>query len=201
MARPATPGFACRECGWTTVKWVGRCGECQTWDSLVEQGAPTRAVAAVTPPASRTARPITEVGAESSAYRPTGISEFDRVLGGGLVPGAAILLSGEPGVGKSTLLLEVASRAAQNGERVLYVSAEESASQVRLRAERTGALSDELYLAAETDLATILGHVDAVKPRLLVVDSVQTVSSALSDGAAGQPAQVREVAGTLIRIA
>ncbi|MEO5534588.1 MAG: DNA repair protein RadA [Pseudolysinimonas sp.] len=201
MARPATPGFACRECGWTSLKWVGRCGECQTWDSLVEQGAPTRAVAAVAPPASRTARPITEVGAESSAYRPTGISEFDRVLGGGLVPGAAILLSGEPGVGKSTLLLEVASRAAQNGERVLYVSAEESASQVRLRAERTGALSDELYLAAETDLATILGHVDAVKPRLLVVDSVQTVSSALSDGAAGQPAQVREVAGTLIRIA
>ena len=123
------------------------------------------------------------------------------MLGGGLVPGAAILLSGEPGVGKSTLLLEVAARIAQAGERVLYVSAEESASQVRLRAERTGALSDELYLAAETDLATILGQVDAVKPKLLIVDSVQTVSSAMSDGAPGQPAQVREVAGTLTRIA
>ncbi|HEX7834034.1 MAG TPA: DNA repair protein RadA, partial [Pseudolysinimonas sp.] len=120
---------------------------------------------------------------------------------GGIVPGATILLSGEPGVGKSTLLLEVASRAARSGTRVLYVSAEESASQVRLRAERTGALAEELYLAAETDLATILGHIDAVRPALVIVDSVQTVSSAMSDGAAGQPAQVREVAGTLIRIA
>ena len=123
------------------------------------------------------------------------------MLGGGLVPGAAILLSGEPGVGKSTLLLEVAARAARRGTRVLYVSAEESAGQVRLRAERTGALEDELYLAAETDLATILGQIDAVRPELLMVDSVQTVSSAQSDGAAGQPAQVREVAGTLIRVA
>ena len=201
MARPTSPGFACRECGWTTAKWVGRCGECQVWDSLVEVGAPTHKVTAVAVSAARTARPITEISTEESTHRPSGIGEFDRVLGGGLVPGAAILLSGEPGVGKSTLLLEVAARIAQRGARVLYVSAEESASQVRLRAERTGALSDELYLAAETDLATILGQVDAVKPRLLIVDSVQTVSSAMSDGAPGQPAQVREVAGTLIRVA
>ena len=131
----------------------------------------------------------------------TGIAELDRVLGGGIVPGAAILLSGEPGVGKSTLLLEAAARAAASGRRVLYASAEESTAQVRLRAERTGALHDELFLAAETDLATILGQVDAVKPELLIVDSVQTVSSAMSDGAPGQPAQVREVAGTLIRVA
>ena len=201
MARATTPGFACRECGWTSVKWVGRCGECQTWDSLVEQGAPLRTVAPVAVGETRVARPITQIGTEASTHRPSGIGEFDRVLGGGVVPGAAILLSGEPGVGKSTLLLEVAARVAARGERVLYVSAEESASQVRLRAERTGALSDELYLASETDLATILGQVDAVKPALLIVDSVQTVSSALSDGAPGQPAQVREVAGTLIRIA
>lgn len=201
MARPATPGYACRECGWTSVKWVGRCGECQVWDSLVEQGSPLRAVAAVAVGDTRVARPITHIGAESAVRRPSGIGEFDRVLGGGVVPGAAILLSGEPGVGKSTLLLEVAARIAARGERVLYVSAEESASQVRLRAERTGALSDELYLASETDLATILGQVDAVKPRLLIVDSVQTVSSAMSDGSPGQPAQVREVAGTLIRVA
>jgi DNA repair protein RadA len=201
MARPSTPGFACRECGWTSVKWVGRCGECQTWDSLVEQGAPLRTVAPIAVGETRVARPITQVGTEASVHRPSGIQEFDRVLGGGVVPGAAILLSGEPGVGKSTLLLEVAARVAARGERVLYVSAEESASQVRLRAERTGALSDELYLASETDLATILGQVDAVKPALLIVDSVQTVSSAMSDGAPGQPAQVREVAGTLIRVA
>src|SRR5215217_8459518 len=137
MARPSTPGFACRECGWTSAKWVGRCGECQVWDSMVEQGAPTLKTTAVSVSASRAARPITDIGTEPAAHRPTGIPEFDRVLGGGLVPGAAILLSGEPGVGKSTLLLEVAARIAERGERVLYVSAEESASQVRLRAERT----------------------------------------------------------------
>ena len=200
MARP-TPGFVCTECGWSSLKWAGRCGECQTWGSVVEAGMPSRLVSAASVPEARAARPITALGTESVAHWPSGIAEFDRVLGGGLVPGAAILLSGEPGVGKSTLLLEVASRAARQGARVLYVSAEESASQVRMRGERTGAMHDELYLAAETDLATILGQIDAVKPQLLIVDSVQTVSSSLSDGQAGQPAQVREVAGTLIRIA
>src|SRR3954468_21817959 len=204
MARP-TSSYACTECGWTSVKWVGRCAECQAWGTVVERGAPVAAVRAGVVPEGRAARPITDLGTEPVSHWPSGIAEFDRVLGGGVVPGAAILLSGEPGVGKSTLLLEVASRAAREGTRVLYVSAEESASQVRMRAERTGALAhsgaDELYLAAETDLATILGHVDAVRPGLLIVDSVQTVSSARSEGAPGQPAQVREVAGTLIRIA
>jgi DNA repair protein RadA/Sms len=146
------------------------------------------------------ARSITEIGAESVAHWPSGIAEFDRVLGGGIVPGAAILLSGEPGVGKSTLLLEVASRAAASGQRVLYVSAEESVSQVRLRAERTGALQQSLFLAAETDLATILGQIDEVSPQLVIVDSVQTVASGLTDGLAGGPSQVREVASTLIRV-
>ena len=201
MARPSASPYACSECGWTGAKWYGRCPECQVWGSIVERGRPVVAVAAARVPEGRTAMPITDIGTQSAAHWPSGIAEFDRVLGGGLVPGAAILLSGEPGVGKSTLLLEVASRAARGGTRVLYVSAEESASQVRLRAERTGALADELYLAAETDLATILGHIDAVKPALVIVDSVQTVSSAMSDGVAGQPAQVREVAGTLIRVA
>ena len=201
MAKPSASPYACSECGWTGAKWYGRCPECQVWGSIVERGRPVVALAAAKVPEGRTARPITDIGTQSAAHWASGIAEFDRVLGGGLVPGAAILLSGEPGVGKSTLLLEVASRAAHRGNRVLYVSAEESASQVRLRAERTGALADELYLAAETDLATILGHIDAVRPTLVVVDSVQTVSSSMSDGAAGQPAQVREVAGTLIRVA
>ena len=202
MARTTTAPYRCTECGWTTVKWAGRCGECQQWGTVVEAGEKTgvlRQVAAVTP--TRAARPITELSTAEAPRRTTGVREFDRVLGGGLVPGAAILLSGEPGVGKSTLLLEVAAQAARAGRRVLYASAEESAAQVRLRAERTGALHDELFLASETDLATILGHVDDVKPELLIVDSVQTVSSAMSDGAAGHPSQVREVASTLIRIA
>jgi DNA repair protein RadA/Sms len=201
MAKPSASPYACSECGWTGAKWYGRCPECQVWGSIVERGRPVVAMAAARVPEGRAAQPITSVSTGAAAHWPSGIAEFDRVLGGGLVPGAAILLSGEPGVGKSTLLLEVASRAARSGQRVLYVSAEESASQVRLRAERTGALADELYLAAETDLATILGHIDDVRPALVIVDSVQTVSSAMSDGAAGQPAQVREVAATLIRIA
>jgi DNA repair protein RadA/Sms len=134
-------------------------------------------------------------------HRPTGIAEFDRVLGGGIVPGAAILLSGEPGVGKSTLLLDVAGRVAMRGDIVLYVSAEESVGQVRLRAERTGTLVDTLFLAAETNLGTVLGHIDEVKPSLVIIDSVQTVSSETVDGLAGGVAQVREVAATVVRIA
>ncbi len=196
--------YRCTECGWTTLRWVGRCGECQQWGTVVEAAASagvTRAVAAVAPGAARAARPITQIDTTDAPRRTSGVGEFDRVLGGGIVPGAAILLSGEPGVGKSTLLLEVAAQSARAGRRVLYASAEESTAQVRLRAERTGALHDELYLAAETDLATILGHIDEVAPELLIVDSVQTVSSAMSDGAAGHPSQVREVASTLIRIA
>jgi DNA repair protein RadA/Sms len=196
--------YRCTECGWTTLKWVGRCGECQQWGTVVEAAAPTgivRQVAAVSPGAARAARPITAISSQERARTSSGVGEFDRVLGGGLVPGAAILLSGEPGVGKSTLLIEVAAQSARGGRRVLYVSAEESLGQVRLRAERTGALHDELYLASETDLATILGHVDEVQPQLLIVDSVQTVASSLSDGMAGHPGQVREVASTLIRIA
>lgn len=193
--------FRCSECGWTTIKWAGRCGECQAWGTLEEVAGSVKEVKAIRLNESQAAKPITEVVSAESQYQPTGIPEFDRVLGGGLVPGAAILLSGEPGVGKSTLLLEVASRLAKSGKKVLYVSAEESASQVKLRAERTGALTPNLYLAAETDLASVLGQVESVSPELFIVDSVQTVASSEIDGVAGMPAQVREVAANLIRTA
>ena len=152
-------------------------------------------------PVTAPARPIGEVDARTARSFATGVDELDRVLGGGLVPGAVVLLAGEPGVGKSTLLLDVASRSAEARRRVLYVSGEESASQVRLRADRIGALHPELFLAAETDLAAVLGHLDAVRPTLLVVDSVQTVASAEVDGAPGGVSQVREVAAALIRAA
>jgi DNA repair protein RadA/Sms len=150
---------------------------------------------------SSAAKPITDVSTERVAAWSTQVGEFDRVLGGGLVPGAVVLLSGEPGVGKSTLLLEVAANTAKSGKRVLYVTGEESVGQVRLRAERTGALTDNLYLAAETDLSTVLGQIDAVNPELLVVDSVQTIAAGEIDGAAGMPSQIREVAANLIRVA
>jgi DNA repair protein RadA/Sms len=197
MARSVST-FRCTECGWTSPKWVGRCGECQQWNTVEDATAPAGRVTAIRP--TNQARSIVDISTEDATHWPSGINEFDRVLGGGVVPGAAILLSGEPGVGKSTLLLEVASRAAHTGQRVLYVSAEESVSQVRLRAERTHALQPSLYLAAETDLATIIGQIDQVRPHLVIVDSVQTVSSSQLDGLAGGPAQVREVASTLIRV-
>jgi DNA repair protein RadA/Sms len=151
---------------------------------------------AVTAPA----RPIAEIDVEAARARPTGVGELDRVLGGGLVPGAVLLLAGEPGVGKSTLLLEVAKHYAANGT-ALVVTGEESAAQVRLRAERTGALAPRLWLAAETDLTALLGHVETVDPGLLVVDSVQTIASPAVEGSAGGVTQVRAVAAALIAVA
>ena len=199
-AKAAKSPFHCTECGWTTVRWIGRCGECQAWGTVVEQGAPKLARLAAVAPASA-ATPISQVSALEAESRPTGIAELDRVLGGGMVPGAVVLLAGEPGVGKSTLLLEVAACAARSGQRTLYVSGEESAAQVRLRAGRTDALVDELFLASETDLSTVLGHVDSVQPGLLVVDSVQTVAHPEVEGAPGGVTQVREVTGALVRLA
>jgi DNA repair protein RadA/Sms len=178
---------------------VGRCAECQEWGSVSEvapvAGITKARVGAVRP------LPIADVAPDTALTRPTGVDELDRVLGGGLVSGAVVLLAGEPGVGKSTLLLDVASRAAQQGRTVLYVSGEESAGQVRLRAERIGALRPRLLIAAETDLGTVLGHVQHAQPDLLVVDSVQTIASDAVDGTAGNVTQVREVAASLIRVA
>ena len=197
----AQGGYRCTVCGWTAAKWVGRCADCQAWDSMSEVVQASVRIAPALIGDDRAATPITEVGTDAVYHWPSGIAEFDRVLGGGIVPGAAILLSGEPGVGKSTLLLEVASRAAAAKSRALYVSAEESAGQVRLRAERTGALHPNLFLAAETDLAAVIGQIDAVDPQLVIVDSVQTIASPTIDGLAGGPSQVREVATALIRVA
>ncbi|GGX12079.1 DNA repair protein RadA [Streptomyces noursei] len=193
------PSYRCTECGWTTAKWLGRCPECQAWGTVEEfGGAP--AVRTTAPGRVTTAAlPIGQVDGKQATARSTGVPELDRVLGGGLVPGAVVLLAGEPGVGKSTLLLDVAAKAASADHRTLYVTGEESASQVRLRADRIGALDEDLYLAAETDLSAVLGHLDSVKPSLLILDSVQTVASPEVDGAPGGMAQVREVAGALIR--
>ncbi|NBE94054.1 DNA repair protein RadA [Nonomuraea sp. KC401] len=200
MAKTAPkPGYRCAECGWRTTKWVGRCGECQAWGTVDEEGA--RGVNVVQAGATTApALPIGQVKAEVAAARTTGVAELDRVLGGGLVPGAVVLLAGEPGIGKSTLLLEAAARVAER-ETVLYVTGEESAAQVRLRADRIGAIQDRLYLAAETELSALVTHVDKVQPTMLVVDSVQTVGSAQATGVPGGVTQVREVAANLVRLA
>jgi len=199
MAKVEKDPFRCSECGWSSQKWVGRCGECQAWGSVEELAAPKK-LSLVPGNVTSKATPIGDVDLSAAHARPTGVSELDRVLGGGLVPGAAILLAGEPGVGKSTLLLSVAAQTAAKGIPALYVSGEESASQVRLRAERIKAIDPQLYLASETDLGAVIAHIDAVKPQLLIIDSVQTIGSSTADGSPGGVTQVREVAGALIRI-
>ncbi|MFC1410629.1 DNA repair protein RadA [Streptacidiphilus sp. N1-12] len=198
-SKPARSSYRCTECGFTPPKWTGRCTECNAWGTVEETGAvPVRTTAAG--PVTSAAVPIGQVDARVAASRPTNIGELDRVLGGGLVPGAVALLAGEPGVGKSTLLLDVAAKAASEQHRTLYITGEESASQVRLRADRIGALSPHLYLAAETDLGAVLGHIEQVQPSLLILDSVQTIASAQLESAPGGPAQIREVTAALIRV-
>ena len=197
--------YLCDVCGHNPPKWVGRCPDCGSWGSVVEAAATTPALKLVTARrSSEPARPIATISVEAARARPTGVDELDRVLGGGLVPGGVVLLAGEPGVGKSTLLLDVAQQWAVRADDVgpaLVVSGEESAAQVRLRAERIGALHERLYLAAETDLGAVLGHLDEVKPGLLVIDSVQTFSASGSEGVAGGVTQVRAVAAALSAVA
>jgi DNA repair protein RadA/Sms len=196
-ARTGKATFRCTACDHRTAQWVGRCPACQAWGTLEQDAGPVRARVAAGAAASPAQR-ISEVELDSARARPTGVSELDRVLGGGLVPGSVVLLAGEPGVGKSTLLLEVAARSTG---RVLYVTGEESAGQVRLRAERTGAVNDELFLAAESDLGSIVGHIDDLRPGLLVVDSIQTMSTAEADGMPGGVTQTRAVTVALTGLA
>ena len=199
MAKASANPYRCSECGWTTPRWVGRCGECQAWGSVAQGAAVTTRVISAAP--VEAALPIGRVPLDAARAIPTRIGELDRVLGDGITPGAVILLAGEPGVGKSTLLLEVANRWARAGRRTLYVTAEESAAQVRLRAERTSAVVEGLYLAAEDDLGTVLGHIEQLDPELLVLDSVQTVQVPGDDSAPGGVAQVKEVTAALVRVA
>lgn len=181
------------------AKWVGRCPECGTWGTVEEAAVLTslggRARRAIAP--SSAALPISAIDPDRTRHYPTGVSELDRVLGGGIVPGSVTLLAGEPGVGKSTLLLEVVHRWAESGRRALYVSGEESAGQIRMRAERTGCTHDDVYLAAESDLDAVLAHLETVKPTLVIVDSVQTLSTTDTDGVTGGVTQVRAITTAL----
>ncbi len=190
--------YRCSDCRHVTGKWVGRCPGCGTWGTVEEVAAlPASAAGAHRVEPAKPAVPITSIDPDRTRHFPTGVVELDRVLGGGVVPGSVTLLAGDPGVGKSTLLLEVAHRWAISGRRALYVSGEESAGQIRMRAERTGCADDEVYLAAESDVNTVLGHIDGVRPSLVIVDSVQTMSAGDTDGVTGGVTQVRAVTAAL----
>ncbi len=193
--------FACQECGSQQQKWLGRCPDCGAWNSFVEESAaslPPSAQHRFGTAASAPARLYTEIETSDARRISSGIAEFDRVLGGGIVPGSLVLLGGEPGIGKSTLLLQAAAHLARSAGPVLYSSGEESAHQIKLRGERLGVEQAPLYLLAETCLERIVEEIERLKPVLVVVDSVQTIFSSRFQSAPGSIGQVREVAAQLL---
>lgn len=189
--------FVCNQCGSTSLRWVGKCPDCGAWDSFEEQSVqePTQKKSPRTP--ENRAEKISEMTMPTYFRSGTGMAELDRVLGGGLVSGSIVLLSGEPGIGKSTLLLQISSELSAS-RKVLYVSGEESKGQLKLRAERLGISGDEIYLLVETDIDTILSESERIRPDVIVIDSVQTLTSEKYSSGAGSVTQVREGAQAFI---
>lgn len=195
--------FVCQQCGYQSSRWMGRCPECQTWDSLVEtpleeerRGASEVSLAGAPQPQS-----IAAISTDGYERIPIPLVEFSRVLGGGIVPGSLVLIGGDPGIGKSTLLTQVAALVAARGDTVLYVSAEESPQQVKLRARRLGPMPGTLYILSETNLDRVLAHIERMAPDLVIVDSIQSVYLEALSSAAGSVSQVREGAAVLMRLA
>ena len=193
--------FKCQNCGYSSPKWLGKCPDCNQWNSFVEEtvmgtkSSGFKMIESSAPPS-----PITEIGSGSEERIPTGISEFDRVLGGGVVIGSAILIGGEPGIGKSTILLQAMASLAESGKKVLYVSGEESTKQIKLRGERLGGLSENLYLWSETSLEKIIDSINNMKPDILVIDSIQTLYSSQIESSPGSVSQVRDSTGRLVNV-
>ena len=204
MAKSPKTVFVCQECGSQSPKWLGRCTDCGAWNSYVEERAPESGGAGATahryatPGAPTTARLYSQIAVEQFPRLSTGIGEFDRVLGGGVVPGSLVLLGGEPGIGKSTLLLQAAANMAHASGPVLYSSGEESEHQIKSRGERLSVGDAPLYLLAETCLERILEEIARIKPSLVIVDSIQTVYSMKFQSAPGSIGQVREAATQLL---
>ncbi len=200
----STTKFICQQCGYESPKWMGRCPDCGAWNTLVEappEPARRAASASALSVESVTPVPLPEVSAVTAPRHATGSDELDRVLGGGLTAGSLILIGGEPGIGKSTLLLQVAGHIARSGDDALYVSAEESPQQVKLRAERLGIMDPRLYLLPATEVEAIVEVIERQRPALVVVDSIQTVSTGLISSSPGSVSQVRECALQLMRAA
>lgn len=192
--------FVCASCGAQHPKWLGKCNECGSWNSISEEIAAPTPVRGSLPPSGRRAKiiPIHQVEQRQEKRILTHIGELDRVLGGGLVPGSLILLSGDPGIGKSTLLLQTLHALAKNGHKVLYASGEESAQQIRLRAERLDTVHPNILLTNENDIDAVLDGTKETKPQVLVIDSIQTVFSARFPNSPGSVTQIRECANMLL---
>ena len=194
--------FVCQNCGHKAGKWLGKCAECGEWNSFVEEksqaarsgrnGFSLRDVSAIA---------FTDIESQDDVRVPSGVTEFDRVLGGGIVPGTLVLIGGDPGIGKSTLLLQVADKLSAAGALVLYVSGEESERQIKLRGERLAVDAKNVYLLPETNLENIVKEIERLKPGAVIVDSIQTVFSSMIDSAPGSVSQVREVAHRFLMLA
>lgn len=198
--------YICQQCGYQSPRWMGRCPECDAWDSLVEtvvggKEAQQRSVTPVSLAGATQPQALPEISTDGYDRIPVPVAEFSRVLGGGIVPGSMVLISGDPGIGKSTLLQAIAALVANRGDVVLYISAEESPQQVKMRARRIGLEPDTLYVLSETNMDRILQHIDRLDPGLIVVDSIQTVYLEALSSAAGSVSQVRENASLLMRLA
>lgn len=202
MSRPRTAWF-CGECGHKQAKWSGQCPQCQGWNCLHEEAELTPGQMRYDRPSQRAAQAVrlSEVKLSEEARQTTEIAEFDRLIGGGLIQGSLSLIGGDPGIGKSTLLLQVANACAQKGSKVLYVCGEESVEQTYSRAERLSISHPEIYFLSETDLALIKNQIDALQPTLLIIDSIQIIFKGEIPSAPGSVSQVRECAAELMRIA
>jgi DNA repair protein RadA/Sms len=207
VAKAAGTVYVCQNCGHQSRKWLGKCPDCGEWNSLVEERArvetPAKGMAARGGFRLREVKPVRfgEIESQDDARVTSGINEFDRVLGGGIVPGSLILIGGDPGIGKSTLLLQVADKLSGQSQRVLYVSGEESERQIKMRGERLGIEAENLYLLPETNLENIFDEIERSEPGAVIVDSIQTVFSSKIESAPGSVSQVREVAGQFLMLA
>ncbi|MDD5288628.1 MAG: DNA repair protein RadA [Dehalococcoidales bacterium] len=190
--------YICQQCGKESLKWLGRCPNCQAWDSFLEQVVANATSRPQTSTSSVKPKELSQLAIEAIERFPLPISEFNRVLGGGIVPGSLILIGGEPGIGKSTLLLQASALLAKIHGKVVYVSGEETPNQIKIRARRLGIEGDGLYLLAETDIDTILGHAEELQPSLLIIDSIQTAHTQEDDGIPGSITQVRQSAQRLM---
>ena len=193
--------FACQKCGYQSAKWLGKCPDCDSWNSLVEEIQFKSVPLAGDPGTNAAPVSFTEITGETEMRVSCGIDEFDRVLGGGLVAGSLVLIGGNPGIGKSTLLLQAMDLLGKKGGKVLYVSGEESPQQIRLRGTRMGVDARSLFILAETSLEKIITHIHRLKPEVVVVDSIQTVFTSALESAPGSVSQVRESAGRLMMLA